>query len=157
MSSPTACQAPLLTLPTVLSEGVKKKVTSPLTNNQLQSYRSSHGILSFSLRSVLHEDKEKARTFSTMCKIVLTLLPCTFSGTEFMRLFPVCYYAHSIPLEHFHFGLETLSRGSVNLNTESTVLENLRCSWNKMDYQKIKEEKSIVAHRWSSGSIVSGS
>lgn len=63
------CQAPLMPLCTLLSEGVKKKVTSPLTENQFQSYRSPHGILSFFLRSVLHGDKEKARTFSTMCEI----------------------------------------------------------------------------------------
>ena len=97
--------ASLWPLHTVLSEGVKKKVTYPLTNNQLQNYRSSHGILSFSFRSVLHEDKENARIFSTVCEIVLTLLSCTFSGTEFMSLFSVCYYAQSIPLKPFHFGL----------------------------------------------------
>lgn len=148
MSTPTAGQASLLPLHTVLSEGVKKKVTSSLTNNQLQSYRSSHGILSFSLRSVLHEDKENVRIFFTVCEIVLTLLSCTFSGTEFMSLFSVSYYTQSIPLKLFHFGLETLGRESWHIVPESTVSENLRFSQNKeMNSQIFKEEKSIVAHQ----------
>lgn len=129
------CQAPLLPLCIVLSEEAKKKVTSPLTESQLQRYRSPRGILSFFLRGVLHGDKEKARTFSTTCENVLTLLPGTFSGTEFMSLFSVCHYAHTIPLKQFHFGLEALDRGSRSVIPEPTVSESTRFSWNKINSQ----------------------
>lgn len=137
------CQAPLMPLCTLLSEAVTKKVTSPLTENQFQSYRSPHGILSFFLRSVLHGDKEKARTFSTMCEI--RWLFCHALSLE-QNSWAYFRYAHtvlSVLSKQFHFGLETLDKGSQGGATE-TVWENLRFSRNKMNSQIIKEEKFIM-------------